>query len=65
LQLLANIGKDGHVKSVGVLHPAGLGLDDEAVSQVRTWIFRPATRDGKPVSVPVQFEFGFKLIVVD
>jgi TonB family protein len=65
LQLLANIGKDGHVESVGVLHPAGLGLDDEAVSEVRKWIFKPATRDGKPVPVPLQVELGFKLTVIE
>ncbi|KQZ68012.1 MULTISPECIES: energy transducer TonB [unclassified Lysobacter] len=34
-------------------------LDDAAVAAVRGWTFRAATRDGKPVPVPIQVPVTF------
>jgi protein TonB len=37
-------------------------LDDNAVAAVRTWRFKPAEKDGKPVAVSVQIEVNFRLL---
>lgn len=56
------IDRNGEVTSTRVLKGLPMGLDAAAVEAVRTWRFRPATRDGKPVAiyftVPVQFRLG-------
>jgi Gram-negative bacterial TonB protein C-terminal len=39
-----------------VVHPLGMGLDENAVATVSTWRFAPATKDGQPVAVAV-YEF--------
>jgi TonB family protein len=52
-------GAPGEIKVVRVL---GLGLDEKAVEAVKKWRFRPATVDGKPVSVYVSVEVNFRLI---
>jgi TonB family protein len=40
----------------------GDGLDQRAIETVRTWRFKPATRDGVPVAVPVRVEVSFRLV---
>jgi protein TonB len=53
---------DGSVNSdVEIVKPLGLGLDEEAVKTVRTWKFKPATRNGIPVAVRVDIEVTFRL----
>jgi outer membrane biosynthesis protein TonB len=37
------------------------GLDLEAIKAARQWRFRPGTRLGEPVSVPVTIELDFVL----
>ena len=37
------------------------GLDDEAVKASKQWIFKPATKDGKPVAAHVVIEQTFTL----
>ena len=37
------------------------GLDAKAVEALKQWRFRPAERDGKPVSVSATIEFLFRL----
>jgi TonB family protein len=37
------------------------GLDEEAVRAARQWVFKPGTRDGKPVNVEVTIEMTFTL----
>jgi TonB family protein len=41
--------------------PLGDGLDEEAIKTVKTWKFKPATRDGVPVPVRVIVEVTFRL----
>lgn len=56
------IGTDGNVTDAQLKsNPLGWGLDQEALKTVRTWKFRPATRDGKPVAVRVIVEVTFRL----
>lgn len=51
----------GDVKSVQVVKPLGLGLDENAVNTVRTWKFHPATREGVPVAVRMLVEISYRL----
>ncbi len=56
------VDKRGRVKKVKQIGPKlGMGLDKEAIKTIRTWRFSPATRDGKPISVPVRVEVAFHL----
>ncbi|MCA1634981.1 MAG: energy transducer TonB [Acidobacteria bacterium] len=54
------IGADGEVARVEVVRWAGFGLDDAVVSIVRQMHFRPATRDGVPISVRVLLRYNFR-----
>lgn len=47
----AVIDRKGNVKSVRVLKPLPMGLDEAAVTAIKQWKFKPATLDGKPVEV--------------
>ena len=37
------------------------GLDDQAVMAMKKWLFRPGTKEGKPVAVRVSVEMTFTL----
>jgi outer membrane biosynthesis protein TonB len=39
----------------------GYGLDEKAFEAIKSWKFRPATKDGSPVSVVVAIEVSFQL----
>ncbi|TAM79506.1 MAG: TonB family protein [Acidobacteria bacterium] len=41
--------------------PLGQGLDESAIRTIRSWKFKPGTRDGIPVPVRVQIEINFRL----
>ncbi len=51
----------GNVSDVKVEKGLGMGLDEKAVETVRTWKFKPATRDGVPVPVLMAIEISFRL----
>lgn len=55
------VDSKGRISKVIVVHPAGRGLDEEAVRTVKSWRFKPATRDGQPVAVAVYIEIDFHL----
>ena len=55
------IKSDGSVGDVKVLRGLGYGLDERAVSAVRSWKFAPARRLGSPVDVIVEVEVEFSL----
>lgn len=52
---------NGRVGQVRVIQGLGYGLDDRAITAVRQWTFKPATRRGSPVSVMVEVAMEFKL----
>ena len=63
VELLVRIGADGKpdrarvTKSLDKVH----GLDNEAISAIRRFVFTPATLNGKPVpveDVPISLSFG-------
>jgi len=51
----------GTVESARVLRPAGHGLDQAALDAVRAYRFTPATHDGHPVRVRMQWLVQFRL----
>ncbi len=59
--LMATVSASGDVADVRVLNSLGMGLDEKAIEAVRTWKFKPATKDGKPVAVEVAVEVSFTL----
>lgn len=54
------IDADGAPSDVQVARSLGLGLDESAVENVRTWQFRPGTKNGRPVDVRVNEEVFFR-----
>jgi TonB family protein len=54
------VAKGGEVREVRVERPLGLGLDENAVENVRSWKFHPGTKDGSPVDVRVNGEVFFR-----
>jgi periplasmic protein TonB len=55
------IRSDGSVGDVKVLRGLGFGLDERAVTAVRSWKFSPARRLGTAVDVIVEVEVEFSL----
>lgn len=61
--LEAVVRKDGTVGDVKVLKSLdrSSGLDAAAVAAAKGWLFKPATKDGKPVDIYVILELDFRL----
>ena len=58
--LAMTIGTDGKPSSVEVFRSSGAAALDQAAKEgVRTWVFKPATRDGKPQSSRLQVPVNF------
>jgi TonB family protein len=55
------VDNTGKVRRVHVVRPLGLGLDESAESTMKTWRFKPATRNGEPVAVAMKVEVSFYL----
>lgn len=58
--LAVTVNPEGRVSRIKVEKPLGMGLDASAVKTVRTWRFKPAERDGKPVPVKVLIRVTFQ-----
>ena len=54
------VGADGSPRDIRVARPLGLGLDESAVENIRSWTFRRGTKDGAPVDVLVNEEIFFR-----
>jgi periplasmic protein TonB len=50
----------GDVTQIRISKSLGSGLDEKAIEAVRQWKFKPATKDGQPVSVQVSMEMAFR-----
>ena len=56
------VTEDGRVENAEVVRSSGYGLlDDAALSAVRSYLFRPARKDGEPIKVYVEQEIIFKI----
>ena len=60
--LVVDVDASGRARNVRVARSLGLGLDEKAVEAVSHWRFRPAIKDGKPVSVQATIEVNFRLL---
>jgi TonB family protein len=52
-------GSTGHLR---IAKPAGLGLDEQALASVSHYKFKPATKDGKPVTVDLYVDVNFQIL---
>jgi TonB family protein len=52
---------DGTVSHLRIVRPAGLGLDEQALSAVSKYRFKPATLLDKPVTVDLYVEVNFQI----
>ena len=55
------VDASGHPQNVRVIRGIGMGLDEKAVEAVRQYRFKPATLNGKPVPVEVNFDVNFQI----
>lgn len=62
VMIRAEIDARGQIRNLTIAHGLGLGLDERAVEAVRTWRFKPATRNGKPVPANALIEVSFRLL---
>lgn len=58
----AVVSEDGRVKWARIFRGAPFGLNQEALNAVRQWKFKPGVHDGKPVSVLLPLDLGFRLV---
>jgi TonB family protein len=54
------VGADAQPRDISVARSLGLGLDESAIENVRTWQFKSGTKAGMPVDVAVQVEVFFR-----
>jgi protein TonB len=59
--LSAIVRKDGTIEILRVVRGLGLGLDENAISALRQWKFRPGMKNGAPVDVALNIEVNFSL----
>ena len=58
--LYAEIGPDGLAHNIVVQRGLGLGLNEKAIQAISLWRFKPSSKDGQPVTVPVSIEVNFR-----
>jgi periplasmic protein TonB len=52
---------DGSTSHIRVTKRVGHGLDEKAIEAVKTWKFKPAMLNGKPVAVKIAVEVKYHL----
>ena len=57
--MLIGVDTHGHVGPVHVVRSSAPVFEKSAVTTVKTWKFRPAKKDGKPVPVQITVEMNF------
>lgn len=62
VSIRADVDSTGHARNLRVVKSVGMGLDEKAIEAVSKWLFRPGTKDGKPVSVSAVIEVSFRLL---
>ena len=55
------VDDSGNIADVQAVRPLDKGLDESAMQTLRTWKFKPAAKEGKPVPVKVVVEVSFKM----
>lgn len=59
--LSVHVDSDGSTSHIQVLNSVGKDLDEKAIKAVKAWKFKPATLDGKPVTVQIAVQVKFHL----
>ncbi len=62
VELYVEVEPDGRAHKILVRRSLGLGLDEKAIEAVRQWRFKPALKDGKPVTVGALVTVHFRLL---
>jgi protein TonB len=62
VELYVEIEADGVAHRIEVRRGLGLGLDEKAIEAVRQWRFKPALKNGKPVTVGAMVTVHFRLL---
>ena len=57
--MLIGVDTRGHVGPVHVVRSSAPVFEKSAVSTVKTWRFKPARKEGKPVPVQITVEMSF------
>ncbi len=60
--LFLQVDTSGHAANLRVLQGLGLGLDEKAMEAVTQWRFKPAIKDGAPVTVIANIAVNFRLL---
>lgn len=55
------VDQEGRPTHVRVVRGIGMGLDERAVAAVKQYRFRPARKDGRPVTVEMNVEVNFQI----
>lgn len=53
------IDSSGRVSDLNVLHTVGYGIETSVMDTLKTWTFRPATKDGTPIASVQELHFHF------
>jgi protein TonB len=53
------IDPNGKVADLAVLHTLGYGIETSVIGTLKTWTFRPATKDGAPIASVQELHFHF------
>jgi protein TonB len=53
------IDPSGKVADLAVLHTLGYGIESSVIGTLKTWVFRPATKDGTPIASVQELHFHF------
>jgi protein TonB len=61
VQVYCIVDEQGNATNVKVVRPIGMGLDEKAVENVRSYKFKPAMKNGKPVRVPMWIDVSFDI----
>ncbi len=59
--ILVLVRMDGTIGGVSVSQGLEETLDESAVNAVRKWVFKPATREGRPVDAVLELKIDFEL----
>lgn len=62
VELYVEVEPDGRAHRIMVRRSLGLGLDEKAIEAVRLWKFKPAMKDGRPVTVGALVTVHFRLL---
>lgn len=60
--LYIEVDRSGVPGNIQVIEPLGFELDEKAVAAVKTWRFRPGTKDGQPVPTAATIEVNFRVL---